>query len=177
MDEVKSNWPSAKLGVHHRIGRLALGEASIIIVAASPHRGDAFAACRYTIERVKADRADLEARALRRRRRLVGGRHGGPGRRNGPPDGVSHRMRVTVRLFARLRDLAGAGEMVRDVPAPATIEQVWRSLVKDMPGARRLRAHDVGGAEHRLLADDRGGEGRRRGGVPAAGVGRMTRHV
>ena len=42
-------------------------------------------------------------------------------------------MRVTVRLFARLRDLAGSGELVRDVPAPATIEQVWRSLVKDMP--------------------------------------------
>ena len=53
VDEVKGNWPSAKLGVHHRIGRLALGEASIVIVAASPHRGDAFAACRYTIERVK----------------------------------------------------------------------------------------------------------------------------
>jgi len=53
VDEVKTNWPSAKLGVHHRIGRLALGEASIIIVAASPHRGDAFSACRYTIERVK----------------------------------------------------------------------------------------------------------------------------
>jgi molybdopterin synthase catalytic subunit len=53
VDEVKGNWPSAKLGVHHRIGKLALGEASIIIVAASPHRADAFSACRYTIERVK----------------------------------------------------------------------------------------------------------------------------
>ena len=42
-------------------------------------------------------------------------------------------MRVTVRLFARLRDLAGSGEMVRDVPAPATIEQVWRGLVTEMP--------------------------------------------
>ena len=42
-------------------------------------------------------------------------------------------MRVTVRLFARLRDLAGAGEMVREVAAPATIEQIWRSLVKEMP--------------------------------------------
>jgi len=42
-------------------------------------------------------------------------------------------MRVTVLLFARLRDLAGSGELVRDVPAPATIEQVWRGLVKDMP--------------------------------------------
>ena len=53
VDEVKVNWPSARLGVHHRIGRLALGEASIVIVAASAHRGDAFSACRYTIERVK----------------------------------------------------------------------------------------------------------------------------
>ncbi len=53
VDEVKANWPSAKLGVHHRIGRLGLGEASVVIVAAAPHRGDAFSACRYTIERVK----------------------------------------------------------------------------------------------------------------------------
>ena len=53
LDEVKTNWPAVKLAVHHRIGRLALGEASIIIVAASPHRAEAFSACRYTIERVK----------------------------------------------------------------------------------------------------------------------------
>jgi molybdopterin synthase catalytic subunit len=53
VDEAKVNWPSARLGVHHRIGKLELGETSIVIVAASPHRGDAFAACRYTIERVK----------------------------------------------------------------------------------------------------------------------------
>jgi molybdopterin synthase catalytic subunit len=53
MDEAREAWPSARLAVHHRIGRLQLGEASIIIVAASPHRTDAFAACRYTIERVK----------------------------------------------------------------------------------------------------------------------------
>jgi molybdopterin synthase catalytic subunit len=46
-------WPTARLAVHHRIGRLAIGEASIIIAAASPHRGEAFSACRYTIERVK----------------------------------------------------------------------------------------------------------------------------
>ena len=42
-------------------------------------------------------------------------------------------MRVTVRLFARLRDLAGSGELVRDVTAPATVQTVWRSLVADMP--------------------------------------------
>jgi molybdopterin converting factor subunit 1 len=43
-------------------------------------------------------------------------------------------MRVTVRLFARLRDLAGSGELVRDVAAPATVHTVWRSLVADFPG-------------------------------------------
>ena len=53
LDEARESWPATRLGVHHRTGRLQLGEASIIIVAVSPHRGDAFAACRYTIERVK----------------------------------------------------------------------------------------------------------------------------
>jgi molybdopterin converting factor subunit 1 len=42
-------------------------------------------------------------------------------------------MRVTVRLFARLRDLAGAGELVRDVPGPATVKTVWDSLVAEVP--------------------------------------------
>ena len=51
--EAREAWPDARLGVHHRIGRLELSEASIVIVAASAHRADAFAACRYTIERVK----------------------------------------------------------------------------------------------------------------------------
>jgi len=53
IDEAREAWPGARLGIHHRIGRLEIGEASIIIVAVSPHRGDAFAACRYAIERVK----------------------------------------------------------------------------------------------------------------------------
>ena len=38
---------------HHLVHRLEIGEASIIIVAASPHRAHAFAVCRYAIERVK----------------------------------------------------------------------------------------------------------------------------
>jgi molybdopterin converting factor subunit 1 len=45
-------------------------------------------------------------------------------------------MRVTVRLFARLRDLAGAGELVRDVATPATVNTVWQSLIADMPALR-----------------------------------------
>jgi len=45
-------------------------------------------------------------------------------------------MRVTVRLFARLRDLAGSGELVRDVPAPATVQTVWGALVAEIPPLR-----------------------------------------
>ena len=53
VDEAKGLWPDARLAARHRIGRLEIGEASIVIAAASPHRADAFAACRYMIERVK----------------------------------------------------------------------------------------------------------------------------
>jgi len=53
VDEARASWPEVRLGLHHRIGRLEIGEASIIIVVVSPHRADAFAACRYAIERVK----------------------------------------------------------------------------------------------------------------------------
>jgi molybdopterin converting factor subunit 1 len=42
-------------------------------------------------------------------------------------------VRVTVRLFARLRDLAGSGELVRDLEGPATVQNVWRALVAEMP--------------------------------------------
>jgi molybdopterin converting factor subunit 1 len=42
-------------------------------------------------------------------------------------------VRVTVRLFARLRDLAGTGEVIRDVPAPATVQTVWQALVREFP--------------------------------------------
>jgi molybdopterin synthase catalytic subunit len=51
--EIAGRWPSARLALHHRIGRLEIGEASIAIAARSAHRGDAYAACRYAIERVK----------------------------------------------------------------------------------------------------------------------------
>jgi len=52
-DEVRGRWPGMRLALHHRTGRLDIGDESVAIVAASPHRADAFAACRYVIERVK----------------------------------------------------------------------------------------------------------------------------
>jgi molybdopterin synthase catalytic subunit len=51
--EIAGRWPEVRLALHHRIGRLEIGEASVAIAVRSPHRGNAFAACRYTIERVK----------------------------------------------------------------------------------------------------------------------------
>ena len=45
-------------------------------------------------------------------------------------------MRVTVRLFARLRDLAGTGELIREVPSATTAQEVWNDLVLEWPGLR-----------------------------------------
>jgi molybdopterin converting factor subunit 1 len=42
-------------------------------------------------------------------------------------------MRVTVRLFARLRDIAGASELARDLAPGATIGDVWRELAHEFP--------------------------------------------
>jgi molybdopterin synthase catalytic subunit len=52
-DEARGRWPGARVALHHRTGRLEIGEVSVAIAAASPHRSDAYAACRYVIERVK----------------------------------------------------------------------------------------------------------------------------
>lgn len=51
--EVSDAWPGARLRVVHRVGRLAVGEASVAIVATAPHRDEAFAACRAAIDRIK----------------------------------------------------------------------------------------------------------------------------
>jgi molybdopterin converting factor subunit 1 len=42
-------------------------------------------------------------------------------------------VRVTIRLFARLRDIAGAAELPRDVGPGATIGTVWQQLVREFP--------------------------------------------
>ena len=51
--EAGEQWPSVRMAVHHRTGRLEIGEASVAIVTASAHRADAFSASRYAIERIK----------------------------------------------------------------------------------------------------------------------------
>lgn len=51
--EMRQQWPGAVLGLRHRVGRLEVGEASVAIAVATPHRADSFQGCRYAIERVK----------------------------------------------------------------------------------------------------------------------------
>ena len=51
--ESAERWPGARLAIHHRTGRVEIGEPSVVIAAASAHRSEAFAACRYAIERLK----------------------------------------------------------------------------------------------------------------------------
>lgn len=52
-DEIAQRWQDVTFALHHRTGRLEVGEASVAIAATSPHRAHAFCACRYAIERVK----------------------------------------------------------------------------------------------------------------------------
>jgi MoaE-MoaD fusion protein len=52
-DEVRQRWGLGRLAIVHRVGSLTVGEASVIISVASPHRDAAFEACRYAIERIK----------------------------------------------------------------------------------------------------------------------------
>jgi molybdopterin synthase catalytic subunit len=53
IEEVHRAHPGARVAVRHRLGRVPVGEASVAIVAAAPHRAEAFAACRAAIEHVK----------------------------------------------------------------------------------------------------------------------------
>lgn len=53
VSEAEERWDVGEMSVVHRIGRLEIGEASVAIVVASPHRGDAYDASRYIIEELK----------------------------------------------------------------------------------------------------------------------------
>lgn len=51
--EAEQRWQVERVAVAHRFGRLEIGEASVIIVVACPHRAEAFEACRYIIDTLK----------------------------------------------------------------------------------------------------------------------------
>ena len=53
-EEIAARWGIERVAIVHRTGRLPVGEASVVIAVATAHRGEAFAACAYAIERLKA---------------------------------------------------------------------------------------------------------------------------
>ena len=52
-DEVRARWPITGIGVLHRTGRLAIGEASLLVAVSAAHRREAFEACHYVVDRIK----------------------------------------------------------------------------------------------------------------------------
>ena len=52
-DEARARFGTGAIHVVHRVGRLEIGEASVAIAVASPHRGEAYEASRYVIEQLK----------------------------------------------------------------------------------------------------------------------------
>jgi molybdopterin synthase catalytic subunit len=52
--ELAQRYPDVRLGIEHRVGELAIGEIAVAVCAASPHRAEAFAACAYAIDELKA---------------------------------------------------------------------------------------------------------------------------
>jgi molybdopterin synthase sulfur carrier subunit len=63
-----------------------------------------------------------------------------------------HRVTVTVRLFAVLREIVGRSELDLELPAGATAEHAWRALVRDHPALDERRSH-LAAAVNRRYAD------------------------
>src|ERR1700737_538264 len=52
-DEIKTRWPISGVAIVHRTGVLEIGQASVAIAVSAPHRGEAFQAAQYAIDRLK----------------------------------------------------------------------------------------------------------------------------
>jgi molybdopterin synthase catalytic subunit len=52
--QARGRWPIRKLALLHRVGRVAVGEPSVLIAVSAPHRGEAFDATRWLIDNLKS---------------------------------------------------------------------------------------------------------------------------
>lgn len=53
--EASRRWPISQVAVRHRLGHLDIGEVSVAIAVAAPHRAEALEACRWLIDTLKAE--------------------------------------------------------------------------------------------------------------------------
>jgi molybdopterin synthase catalytic subunit len=51
---IADRWPGVRVAMVHRLGVVAVGEASVVIAVSAPHRGEAYAASRFAIDELKA---------------------------------------------------------------------------------------------------------------------------
>lgn len=51
--EIEHRWGVTQVAILHRVGRVEIGEPSVVIAVAAEHRAEAFAACRYAIDTLK----------------------------------------------------------------------------------------------------------------------------
>ena len=138
-DEARARWPEAEMALHHRLGRLDVGEASVAIAGASPHRAEAFAVCRYAIERVKQIAPIWKHEFFEGGDVWIEGATADPDDEAAREDAYRLACVVTVRLFARLRDIAGAGALECELPDGATAETLWTQLASEHPGIGAYR--------------------------------------
>jgi len=102
--EIRKRWPATKkIRIVHRLGKLFIGEVSVAVAVSSPHRAEAFEACRFGIEMIKHDVP------IWKRERLADGREVwvegvALSRRRHSPPGATDRQRKSLR---RRRRLAG----------------------------------------------------------------------
>ena len=54
-EEIRRRWGLDRVAMTHRVGRLRIGEPSVVIAVGTPHRKQAFEACEYAIDRLKAE--------------------------------------------------------------------------------------------------------------------------
>jgi len=52
-EEASTKWPGTRVAIAHRVGHLEIGDAAVVVVAASAHRAEAFEACRFAIDTLK----------------------------------------------------------------------------------------------------------------------------
>ena len=53
LNEINEKWSIGDVAVAHRLGRLEIGDISLVVAVSAPHRGDAFLACQYSVDRIK----------------------------------------------------------------------------------------------------------------------------
>ena len=53
VEEMRDRWGIEDVAIAHRLGKLGVGNISLVVVVASPHRADTFAACQYSVDRIK----------------------------------------------------------------------------------------------------------------------------